>query len=412
MKKFVITGTLCFLVCLSFGQKKAISAADGNIKGNNPNIAEARLLIKGALSNPETANNAEAWFVAGKIENKQLDKEKEKEILSKTPNYEVMYGALGNFLPYFIKAAELDQLPDAKGKVKPRFLKDIRAITRVNRPYFINAGIYYYDNKDYEKAYNFFKTYSDIPKLSMYDDEKWNIAEGDTVELQVRYYTGLAASQISDHKAALEIFNDIKYKGLNETEIYKQLAFQYDQLGDSASYEQAIMEGILKFPDEDYFIKNIINICIYSNKANEAIPYLEKAISQNSNNAQLYDVLGQIFEADKKNDEAIINMKKALSIEPENIEYLLHIGRVYFNLGVEKRGESDVVSDKDKSKELLNQSLDSFKESMPYFEKIYELDPKNLPAISALLSIYYSLRMPQYEKIEEIYNNLSNADKE
>jgi len=404
MKKFLITGVLCFLVGLSFGQKKAVSAAKNEIKGNTPNFVEARSLIKGALENPETANEAETWYVAGQIENNQFDKEREMEILGKKPNEEVMYNALGGILPYFLKAAELDQLPDAKGKVKPKFLKDIRSIIRANRPFYVNAGIYAYDNKDYKKAYENFKLFGDIPNMSLYNDEKWTIAEGDTTELQIRYYAGLAASLIPDDKAAIAIYEEIKDKGYNENDIYRNLATIYNQLEDSVNFERIIKDGFVKFPENEYFMLNMINLSINSGKSKEAISYLEKAIAQQPGNAQLYDVLGQVYEQDKNSDEAILNMKKALEIDPNNIDFLSHIGRVYFNLGVEKRGESDATTDLNRSSEILKQSLDYFKQSMPFFEKIFELDPKNSGAIFALRSIYYSLGMPEYEKMDALYN--------
>jgi len=404
MKKFVFTMALCFFVSLSFGQKKAVSAAKNEIKNNPPNIAEARSLIKEALTDPETANDAETWYVAGQIENRQFDKEREMEILGKKPNEEVMFGALENIMPYYLKAAELDQLPDAKGKVKPKYLKDIRAVMRANRPYYINAGIFAYDNKDYKKAYENFKLYGDMPTMNLFAGEKWVVPE-DTTELQVRYYAGLAATLIPDHEAAIAVFEGIKNKGFNENEIYQQLASEYNKINDSIAFENIIKEGFLKFPGDDYYVLNLINICIYSGKSGEAIAYLDKAIAQHPDNAQLYDVLGQIYEADKKSDEAIQNMEKALKMEPNNVEFLSHLGRVYFNLGVEKRTLADEISDINQSKEAAKESLEYFKKSLPFFEKAFELDAKNSNAIFALRSIYYSLGMgPQYEKMDALYN--------
>ena len=419
MKKYVITGVLCFLVCLSFGQKKAVSSAKNEIKGNNPNITEARTIIKGALANPETANDPETWYVAGQIENKQFDKEREKEILGRKADEEVMYKALEGILPYFIKTAELDMKPDAKGKVKPRFLKDIRAIVRANRPFYINAGLFAYEKQDYRKAYENFKYYGDIPKLSIYDDEKWIIAEGDTLEMQIRYYAGLSASLIPDSKAAIAVYNEIKNSTytentvFSESKIYQHLAQEYISLGDTTTYEKIIKEGFLKFPndDEGYYITGLINMSINSGKSGEAITYLTTAIAQRPENAQFYDVLGQIYEQEGKSNEAILNMKKALELEPDNIEFLLHLGRVYFNLGVEKRSEADVISDVNKSNEIFKQSQNYFKESMPFFEKVFEIDSKNSSAIFALRSIYYSLEMNEYNKMDALFKAL-NPDEE
>jgi len=412
MRKFVFTGLLCFLVSLSFGQKKAVNSAKNELKNTPPNFAEARNSIKDALTNPETANDAETWYVAGQIENKQFDSERELEFLGKKPNEEVMYSALEKILPYFIKASELDQLPDLKGKVKPRFTKDISANVRANRPFYINAGLYAYENKDYQKAYDNFKLFGDIPAMDLFKNEKWAIADGDTTELQIRYYAGLAASLIPDHQAAIAMYNEIKNKGyvenavFKETDIYQRLSYEYNQINDSTAFEGIIKEGFSKFPGEEYYVSSLINLSINSGNFAEAISYLDKAIEQHPENAQLYDVLGQVYEADKNNDGAIEYMKKALDIEPENIDFLSHIGRVYFNMGVEQRKIADDTSDVNKSKELTNQSQDYFRKSMPFFEKVFELDAKNSGAIFALRSIYYNLNMnAQYEKMDALYGS-------
>jgi tetratricopeptide (TPR) repeat protein len=404
MKKILFTGVLCLVASISFGQKKAVSAAKNEIKGNTPNFAEARSLIKGALENPETANDAETWYVAGQIEDKQFDLQRTNEILGKKPDEPIMYGALEKILPYFIKAAEFDQRPDEKGKVKPKFLKDIKAKVRTNLPFYINAGIYYYENQNYKKAFENFKTYGDIPSLEMFKGDVWEKVQGDSTEVQIRYYAGLAATMIPDHQAAIDIFTELKDSGYNENELYQRLCLEYTQIGDSVSYAKIIKEGFTKFPSENYFILNLINLSINSGSTDEAVTYLESAIKLDPQNPQLYDVLGMVYETAKDFDKAILYMKKSLELDSENVETLLHIGRVYFNLGVETRTAADNISDANQSKAESKKALDYFKDSMPFFEKVFEADPKNMDAIYALRSIYYNLGMEQYEKMDALYN--------
>jgi len=412
MKKIVFTGVLSLLVVCAFSQKKNVSAAKNELKNTPPNITEARNQIKSALTDPETANDAETWYTAGQIESKQFDDQRSLEILGKKPDEAIMYGALQNILPYFLKAADLDKVPDAKGKVKPRFTKDIIANVRANRPYYVNAGLYAYEKKDYKQAYENFKLYGDIPTMDLFKGEKWNIAPGDTTELQIRYYAALAASLIPDHQAAIDMYSDLKDKGYventvyKESDIYQRLSYEYSQVKDSTNFEKIIKEGFTKFPGDEYYVSNLINMSINSGKFSEAIDYLNQAISQHPEDAQLYDVLGQVYEADKKTDDALKNMKKASDMDPKNTDFLSHIGRVYFNLGVEQRKSADEITDAAKSKEASNQALDYFKQAMPYWEKVFELDPKNTGAIFALRSIYYNLSMnDQYKKMDDLYNS-------
>ena len=128
MKRVLLTVALCIATSVAFGQKKAVSDAQSIAKGTNPDFTEARSLIKGALDNSETKDDAKTWFVAGFIEDQQFNAEKTKQILGQKPDEAKMYEAVYAVYPYFKKALDLDQVPDAKGKVKPKVTKDVKSI--------------------------------------------------------------------------------------------------------------------------------------------------------------------------------------------------------------------------------------------------------------------------------------------
>ena len=140
MKRVLLTVALCVAASVSFAQKKAVNEAQSIAKGSTPDFSEARTLIKGALENPETKDDAKTWYVAGFIEDQQFSNERTKQVLGQQPDEPVMYEALGSILPYFEKAYELDQLPNEKGKVKPKFTKDIKGILGANHVYY-NQGV-------------------------------------------------------------------------------------------------------------------------------------------------------------------------------------------------------------------------------------------------------------------------------
>ena len=87
---------------------------------------------------------------------------KRAEAEGQKPDEAKMYEALGAVLPYFKEAYKLDQQPNEKGKIKPRYTKDIKGILSANHVYYINGGAYYFDQKDYNKASNFFEQYLEI----------------------------------------------------------------------------------------------------------------------------------------------------------------------------------------------------------------------------------------------------------
>ncbi|GHV55884.1 hypothetical protein FACS1894182_01210 [Bacteroidia bacterium] len=406
MKKLTFTFVLCFAVGLAFGQKKALNVAKNEVKSLKPNIEEARTAIQGALKDAETMNDAETWYVAGMVENKAFDTERAKEILGQAANEGVMYPALIKIYPYFAKANELDQLPDAKGKVKSKFQKDIKAIMIANRPYYINAGSYFYEKGDYQKAYENFRFYGDMPKLPPFegDVKSFPTQANDTNDIKIRYYAALAATSIPNADAAIELFNEIKDLGWSENEIYQRLASEYSQKEDTVHFVDVLKQGVNKFPQEPYYILNLINVNINQGKSDDAINYLQKAISVSPNDAQLYDVLGLVYENIKQPDNAILNIKKALEINPDYAEALSHLGRIYYNSGIEARATADNISDTKLYNEARKKVDNLFNEAIPYFEKAYQLNPKDNDAVFALRNIYYSLgNIPAYEKWDKVY---------
>ncbi len=404
MKRVLLTVALCVVTTAAFAQKKAVNEAQSLAKANK-DFADARSLIKGALENEETKNDPKTWFVAGFIEDQQFSAERTKQILGTTPNEPVMYEALGNILPYFKKAYELDQLPDAKGKVKPKHTKDIKSILSANHIYYINGGAYYFDQRDYNKAYEFFEQYLEISDLPMFKGEK--VAERDSNFMTVQFYAAVAATQLGDSQKAIQALERAKNTEFRQNDVYQYLCYEYEQAKDSVNFEKTLEEGLKKFPEEKYYLLNLINTYIYSNRNDKAVEFLNTAIANEPNNAQLYDVLGRVYETGFKDyAKAEEAFAKANQLDPENTDILSNLGRVYYNQAVNKQGEANLINDAKLYQEELSKAKDLFRKALPFFEKAYGLQPDNTEFMIALRGIYYNLDMG--EKFEEMDAKLNN----
>lgn len=404
MKRVLLTVALCVAASASFAQKKAVNEAQSIAKGEKPDFGEARTLIKGALENPESKDDVKTWYVAGFIEDQQFSAERTKQVIGQQPNEPVMYDALISILPYFQKAYDLDQQPNEKGKIKPKFTKDIKSIISANHLYYINGGAYYFDAKDYKKAYDFFEQYLQISDLPMFKGEA--IAARDSNFMTVQFYAAVAATQLGDSKtaiAALERAKNSDYKG---NEVFQYLCYEYELAKDSVNLEKTLEEGLVKFPEEKYYLIKLINNYIYSNRNEKAIQYLTTAIAKEPNNAQLYDVMGRVYETglkDYANAEKFFT--KAIETDANYTDALSNLGRVYYNQGVNKQGEANMINDSKLYQEELAKAKEFFKKALPYFEKAHQLKPDEKECLTALRGIYYNLNMgPELEAIEAKMN--------
>ena len=298
MKRILWTVALCIAATGAFAQKKAVKEAQSIAKGTNPDFAEARTIINGALENPETKEDAQAWFVAGFIENQQFSAEQTKQMIGQQPDEATMYSALTSILPYFEKSYEYDQRPNEKGKVKPKYTKDIKSILSANHVYYINAGAYYFDKEEYQKAYDAFEQYLKIKELPMFADTK--VAEKDSNFMTVQFYAAVAATQLKNSELAIAALERAKNTDYRANDVYQYLCYEYEQAKDTVNLEKTLEEGMAKFPDEPYYLMSLINNYIYSNRNEKAIEYLNTAISKDSQNPQLYDVMGRVYETGMK----------------------------------------------------------------------------------------------------------------
>lgn len=407
MKRVLLTVALCVAASSSFAQKKVVNEAQSIAKGSNADFGEARTLIKGALENPETKDDAKTWYVAGFIEDQQFNAERAKQILGQQPNEPVMYEALYGILPYFQKAYELDQLPNEKGKVKPKYTKDIKSILSANHVYLFNGGAYYFDKQEYKKAYDFFNQYVEISELPMFAGTQ--TAEKDSTFMTVQFYAAAAASLAKDSRLAISALERAKNTPYRQYDVYQYLCYEYGEARtaqDSVMLEKTFEEGMQVFPDSAFFLNNLINTYIYSNRNEKALEMLNVAIQKNPNDANLYNVMGRVYETGLKDyANAEKNFQIALEKDPNLTDALSNIGRIYYNQGVNKLSEANMINDSKKYQEELGMAKDLFKKALPYYKKAHEAEPEKMDNMIALRGIYYNLNMgPELEAIEAEMN--------
>ena len=407
MKRVLLTVALCVAASASFAKKKVVNEAQSIAKGSNADFGEARTLIKGALENPETKDDAKTWYVAGFIEDQQFNAERAKQILGQQPNEPVMYEALYGILPYFQKAYELDQLPNEKGKVKPKYTKDIKSILSANHVYLFNGGAYYFDKQEYKKAYDFFNQYVEISELPMFAGTQ--TAEKDSTFMTVQFYAAAAASLAKDSRLAIAALERAKNTPYRQYDVYQYLCYEYGEARtaqDSVMLEKTFEEGMQVFPDSAFFLNNLINTYIYSNRNEKALEMLNVAIQKNPNDANLYNVMGRVYETGLKDyANAEKNFQIALEKDPNLTDALSNIGRIYYNQGVNKLSEANMINDSKKYQEELSMAKDLFKKALPYYKKAHEAEPEKMDNMIALRGIYYNLNMgPELEAIEAEMN--------
>ncbi len=93
------------------------------------------------------------------------------------------------------------------------------------------------------------------------------------------------------------------------------------------NYEKAIdyakksLELVDNSDDKTEGLKNLAKIYSVSNNFNEAINVVLELLNSDKNNSSYYNILSLLYEDTKDYDNSIVNIRKALDLEPDNEEY-------------------------------------------------------------------------------------------
>ena len=394
MKKliFFLILTLC-LSSVAFAQKANVrKAKDKALNEDKPDYAGAREAIKLALKDSTTKDLAETWYVAGLIGNKQSDAEYKKAILNQKFDTLTKGKALIESYDYFIQAIKLDMLPDAKGKVKPKYAKEIKQILKEYyqiQPNLIGYGAYQYGKDDFAGSLKTFEAFLEIPKNPIMNNE----IKMDSTYNMIMFYTGVSAANAKMHDKAINYFKILLEKKYQPTSVYQNLANEYIRVKDSANYIATIKEAIDKIPSQPWFLQNLINYYIHSNKMQDAIQYLNTAIEREPSFAQYHFVKGQLYLNTENFDEAAKALNKAAELDPTNADIYAELGRSYFNKAVKQGLEADKIKDAKTSMKERTRIEEIFKQAIPFYKKAVELKPKEVDYMVPLKQLYYRLQM-------------------
>ncbi len=394
---------VCSLIALgAVAQQNVVDAVNKDISGFTPDYKAAREKLKPALSNDQTKDDARTWFVAGKTEFGLYDNLLGKMQLKQDVNNIEMGNALLDGYSYFLTALPLDSVAekqkdgslklDKKGnpKIKTKYSKDILNLISGHFNDFQTVGNFFYDAKNFGKAYEAWDIYTSLPKAAFLGKQAPVLP--DTIVGLMNFYKGIAAWQNEEPGKAVKAFADARKMGYTKKEAFDYAMSCYVNLKDNDAIVAIATEAFPLYGSQDpQYISIMINDLINKGNYAGANELLDKAISGDPQNAEFYNVKGTLYENQKDLDNAIIQYKKAIELNPEYPKGLFDVGRYYYNIAIAKRDEINELKGAAYQK-ALNEVLNPlYRDALPYLEKAYQLDPSNVDAKNALKNIYYFL---------------------
>lgn len=401
MKKF-FSIAICLASVCSLSAQKAVVEQASKLSGKNDQLTEARGLIKSAMENPETQNDARTYFVAGKIELDAYDNGlKAKMINPDDPaaNPVTMADELMAAYNYFLQALPYDSVPNEKGQVKPKHSKDIVKMINSHTNDFFDAGANYYNEKlYYPQAYEAFMVFSELPQANFFGKDAPKI---DPAQVATAYFNaGISAYTGNDVEKSADAFKKARLAGYEDPTayIYEIACWQALSQRDESRTKEAqdnitnvAREGYAKFGlEQPVFINNLINSYVIEQDFNGALAELNPIIDANPDNSALYGLRGFVY--DRAGDDAAseADYRKAASMDDADFETLKNASKKIYVLGTQKLNDIQGNSPEDNAARQAIKT-EYFEPAMQIVEKAGSMNPNDPDLQNIYENIEYSI---------------------
>lgn len=401
MKRAILSLMIVLSVTAACAQKKNVNKARNLALSEVPDFKAAREHIQEALKDPTTMDDPRTWHIAGLIGYKENEELYKQMAMGKDIPMTQKGAVVMESLNYFLKAYDLDQNQvNKKGKpVKPKFERDIREKLKeyYEDPYnlFFYAAVLFDEESNYEGAMKVFDTYLAIPEYPFME----NVLTKDSTYFQAKYFNAIAARNADNWERAIELHESMKHDNYETDNVYKLLAEEYSEVKDTVSFVRTLEEGFELMPNDPWFIQNLINHYITTNRVDESKAYLDKAIAATPDEPVYYFIYGEINRTGGDFEKAREYYDKTISLDPEYADAYSGIGIIIIDeaqLVLDAAAyESDAVYHKARLK-----SEDMYREAIKHFKKADEINPDELLYKRNLKNLYYRLNMSK--ELEEV----------
>ena len=373
MKKLIVAAMMVLGATSAFaGDSDALKAV---LKAKT--YAEAEALVKQNLG--QFANDAEKAKAYNKLVdlgmkayNDQQSIIQTNQIMKKNDPIDenAMNEGAYNALMSAIECYKYDQLPNAKGKVAPKFGGNAARVWSA-RVQLVNAGQTAAQNNKADEVLKYWGAFLDTDSEPLFAsiDAKQKDGEKEYIG-QVALFAARYAYQAKD-AARCEKYCDIAMKSEKEAKDALNLKLYVLKDGlkthaDSLSYINKLKDLYAKDANNEVILDGLNSMYSSMRMQKEQEALLDEVLARNPNSFVALANRGMMFIQRNDADNAIKNLKKALDIKPDNVTVMVYLGACY-------NSKASALQDPNGRKVV-------YKEAINVLDKAKELDPEKSQA--------------------------------
>lgn len=162
---------------------------------------------------------------------------------------------------------------------------------------------------------------------------------------------------------------------------------------------------------------NYLKANLYFTKYKKTLMLISPEFNFTEKDIQFYNASGSKFvdlylnnkSRKEYQDAAKLSLFKVLEIDPKNISANINLGVLFYNEGVELMNKMEYDVDLVQLDVVQENAKKLFKQSLPFMNKVYQLQPKEARALDGLEGIYHALNDYEMENFfkqkKEALNN-------
>lgn len=293
----------------------------------------------------------------------------------------------------FVKAAEVDPKLAAKAN---------EGLVKVENYYRTMGSVNNAAGKAGESAQNFLSAFA-VQEMKGYTGEK----NYDYLFNAGLMYVVDGETNPASYAKGAEVLNKALEAGHTDAEgnIYFYLFHAYNGQKDSSvrvanlqRAKQVLMEGLAKFPSNTLIIEGLISIYIDPENPvgdpNELVEMVDGALSRDPQNKSLWNSRAIMFDRMKNYDESIKSFQKVVELDPKNVQAIYNLGLSYVFKGDSMNDEMNSRDYRSNADFQADQKkvIEAYKPAVPVLESAYEIDPKNATVVETLKNLTFRLR--------------------
>ena len=399
MKKLIVAAMLVLGATSAFaGDSDALKAV---MKAKT--YAEAEALVKQNLG--QFANDAEKAKAYNKLVdlgmkdfNDQQSIQQTNQLMKKNDPVDenVMNEGAYNALMNAIECYKYDQLPNAKGKVAPKFNGNATRVWGA-RQQLVNAGQTAAQNNKADEVLKYWGAFLDTDAEPLFAavDAKQKEAEKEYIG-QVALFAARYAYQAKD-AARCEKYCDIAMTSEKEAKDALNLKLYVMKDGlktkeDSLNYVNKLKDLYAKDPSNEVMLDGLNSMYASLKMEKEQTELLDAAIAKDPKNFVALANKGMMYIQKNDADNAIKCLKQALDAKPDNVVVMTYLGACYNS----KASDIQAVQ----GRKVV------YQEAIKVLDKAKEIDPNKAQANWGYTRYqayygYYGPNAPETKKAEE-----------